>query len=58
MEIRAKKRGLPRTMGHRAGVKTIKTIVKECDKLGVKYLTLYAFLLKTGKDQKMKLMLL
>ena len=25
----AKKRGLPRTMGHRAGVKTIKTIVKE-----------------------------
>ena len=39
----AKKRGLPRTMGHRAGVKTIKTIVKECDKLGVKYLTLYAF---------------
>lgn len=22
------KRGLPRTMGHRAGVKTIKTIVK------------------------------
>ena len=39
----AKKRGLPRTMGHRAGVKTIKTIVKECDKLEVKYLTLYAF---------------
>ncbi|MHC1721228.1 MAG: isoprenyl transferase [Clostridiaceae bacterium] len=39
----AKERNLPRTMGHRAGVETIREIVKECSKLGVKYLTLYAF---------------
>lgn len=39
----AKERNLPRTMGHKAGVETIRDIVKECSKLGVKYLTLYAF---------------
>lgn len=39
----AKKRSLPRTMGHKAGVETIRNIIKECDKLGVRYLTLYAF---------------
>ncbi len=54
----AKERSLPRTMGHKAGVETIREIVKECNKLGVKYLTLYAFLQKTGKDQKMRLALL
>jgi len=39
----AKERNLPRTMGHKAGVETIRPIVKECSRLGVKYLTLYAF---------------
>ncbi|MDW8801031.1 isoprenyl transferase [Clostridium sp. A1-XYC3] len=39
----AKERKLPRTMGHKAGVETIRDIVKECSNLGVKYLTLYAF---------------
>lgn len=39
----AKTKKLPRTMGHRAGMKTIKTIVQEASKLGVRYLTLYAF---------------
>lgn len=39
----AKERNLPRTMGHRAGIETIREIVKECSRLGVKYLTLYAF---------------
>jgi undecaprenyl diphosphate synthase len=39
----ARKRGLPRIMGHRAGVKSVKDIVKACVKSGVKYLTLYAF---------------
>lgn len=39
----AKKRNLPRTMGHKAGVETIREIVKTCSKIGVKYLTLYAF---------------
>lgn len=39
----AKKRNLPRSFGHKAGVETIREIVKSCSKLGVKYLTLYAF---------------
>lgn len=39
----AKERNLPRTLGHRAGVEAIREIVKECNKLGIKYLTLYAF---------------
>ncbi|MBU1811299.1 MAG: isoprenyl transferase [Candidatus Omnitrophica bacterium] len=39
----AKKRGLPRTIGHREGVKRIKEIVREAKKLGVKILTIFAF---------------
>jgi undecaprenyl diphosphate synthase len=39
----AKGHKLPRALGHKAGVETIRKIVKECNKLGVKYLTLYAF---------------
>lgn len=39
----AKARNLPRSMGHKAGVETIRSIVRECNCLGVKYLTLYAF---------------
>lgn len=39
----AKAKKLPRTMGHKAGVETIRRIIKEADALGVKYLTLYAF---------------
>lgn len=39
----AKERNLPRSMGHKAGVETIRNIVKECNTLGVKYLTLYSF---------------
>ncbi|MDR3125060.1 MAG: isoprenyl transferase [Endomicrobium sp.] len=39
----AKKRSLPRTFGHKKGVKTIKKIVKAASSLGIKVLTLYAF---------------
>ncbi|EOR27497.1 Ditrans,polycis-undecaprenyl-diphosphate synthase ((2E,6E)-farnesyl-diphosphate specific) [bioreactor metagenome] len=39
----AKQRNLPRTMGHKAGVETIRKVIKESNKLGIKYLTLYAF---------------
>ena len=39
----ANKRGLPRNMGHRQGVKTLTKIVKECSKIGIKHLTVYAF---------------
>ncbi|WP_027414636.1 isoprenyl transferase [Aneurinibacillus terranovensis] len=39
----AKRRGLPRVAGHRAGMKTVIEITRAADELGVKYLTLYAF---------------
>ncbi len=39
----AKKRGLPRVAGHRAGADSVRKIVESCDILGVSYLTLYAF---------------
>lgn len=39
----AKKRGLPRTAGHRAGGETFRKIAKHCRSIGVKYLTVYAF---------------
>jgi undecaprenyl diphosphate synthase len=39
----AEQRGLPRILGHRHGVETAKTIIEECRRMGVAYLTLYAF---------------
>ena len=39
----AKKRGLPRNMGHRQGGKTVETICEEAYRLGIKYVTVYAF---------------
>ncbi len=39
----ARKRGLPRLAGHRAGTENIRAIVAEADRIGVRCLTLYAF---------------
>lgn len=39
----AKRRGLPRSAGHRAGANTIKKLVQDCDKIGLKYMTAYTF---------------
>ncbi|WMJ23643.1 isoprenyl transferase [Paludicola sp. MB14-C6] len=39
----AKLRGLPRNAGHKMGAKTFRKIVRYCNKLGIKYLTVYAF---------------
>lgn len=39
----AKKRGLPRSAGHKAGAKNFRTITRYCSTIGVKYLTVYAF---------------
>lgn len=39
----AKQKGLPRLAGHNAGMKAMKKIVDHADKLGIKYLTVYAF---------------
>jgi undecaprenyl diphosphate synthase len=39
----AKKRFLPRVMGHKEGTKATKRIVRACGELGVKFLTIYVF---------------
>ncbi len=39
----AKKRGLPRTMGHREGCVTVEKTVEIAARLGIGYLTVYAF---------------
>lgn len=48
----AKAKNLPRSMGHKAGVETIRRIIKEADKLGVKYMTFYAFSTENWKRPK------
>ncbi|MBF0527892.1 MAG: isoprenyl transferase [Deltaproteobacteria bacterium] len=39
----AQKRGLSRLDGHRAGAESVRKITRACRRLGMKYLTLYAF---------------
>lgn len=39
----AKKRGLPRTAGHTTGAQTFRKIARYASKIGIKYLTVYAF---------------
>ncbi|MBT4439549.1 MAG: di-trans,poly-cis-decaprenylcistransferase [Elusimicrobiaceae bacterium] len=39
----AKAKGLPRMAGHKQGVKTAENIIKNCQELGVDYLTLFVF---------------
>ncbi|HNR03994.1 MAG TPA: isoprenyl transferase [Bacillota bacterium] len=39
----AQKKGLPRVMGHKAGMEALKKTVKSCSDLGIKILTVYAF---------------
>ncbi len=39
----AKARGLPRVEGHRRGAKTVRTVIEESRRLGIRYITLFAF---------------
>ena len=39
----ARKRFLPRVAGHKRGVNTVRDLVKQCAKLNIKYLTVFAF---------------
>lgn len=39
----AKQKGMPRVLGHRSGVKSVREVTEACGEIGVKYLTLYAF---------------
>lgn len=48
----AKKRKLPRSAGHSAGAESLKKIITEANKLGVKYVTVYAFSTENWKRPK------
>lgn len=48
----AKKRGMPRTMGHKAGADVFKKISKECGKIGIEEVTFYAFSTENWKRPK------
>ena len=48
----AKKHSLPRTAGHAAGSKNFKDIARYCNKIGLKYLTVYAFSTENWKRPK------
>ncbi len=39
----ARKRGLPRVMGHKVGVESVRSVIRVARKVGIKYLTLYTF---------------
>jgi undecaprenyl diphosphate synthase len=39
----AKKRGLPRLAGHKAGTENLRRIIRACVEFGIEYLTIYAF---------------
>ena len=48
----AKKRGLPRTAGHKKGANNFRTIADYLNKIGVKYMTFYAFSTENWKRSK------
>jgi undecaprenyl diphosphate synthase len=39
----AHQQGLPRVVGHRAGVESVRSVITACGNLGIDYLTLYSF---------------
>lgn len=48
----ARNRGIPTLQGHTAGAKNLEKIAMYCDKIGVKYLTVYAFSTENWKREK------
>lgn len=48
----AKKRGLPRIMGHKEGAESVRVITETCAQIGIKYLTFYAFSTENWKRPK------
>ena len=48
----ARKKGLPPYIGHKKGMNNVKKIAKYCAKLGVKYLTIFAFSTENWKRDK------
>ena len=50
----AKKRGLPRLLGHRKGIKALEETVDNADAAGIKYLSVYAFSTENWKRSDME----
>ncbi|SEN78974.1 isoprenyl transferase [Lihuaxuella thermophila] len=48
----AKKRGLPRTAGHAAGMKRVRETIRAADELGIQVLTFYSFSTENWKRPK------
>ncbi len=48
----ARRRGLPRVAGHRAGIRAAREVVETCSQLKVFYLTLFAFSVENWKRPK------
>ncbi len=55
----ASRRRLPRIAGHRAGIRAVRQAVEACARLGVPYLTLFAFSVENWKrpDSEVKLLM-
>jgi undecaprenyl diphosphate synthase len=51
----AKQRGLKRTAGHEEGAKVVRGITTHCGKLGVEFLTLYAFSTENWSRPKLEI---
>ena len=45
----AKRRNLPRVAGHKAGMRTVRTVIETCTQMRLKALTLYAFSVENWK---------
>ncbi len=48
----AKKRGLPRTAGHAAGSERFRNLARYCRRIGIEYMTVYAFSTENWKRPK------
>ena len=51
----AKQQGFLRTIGHENGSKSLKNIIKECNSLGIQYLTVYAFSTENWNRPKLEI---
>ena len=57
----ARAKGLPIALGHKEGAKTLEKIVRHCNKIGIEYITVYAFSTenwKRAEDEVKSLMFL
>jgi undecaprenyl diphosphate synthase len=51
----AQRRGLPRVLGHRAGIKSVRAVVEESCRLGLQHLTLYCLSVENWKRPQREL---